>query len=48
MATLLAMNWGGGRVPALLAAALTFIAGACSLARLNVFVRKPPDDIDIQ
>jgi DHA2 family multidrug resistance protein-like MFS transporter len=40
VATLLAFGLGGGRVPAFTAAALAFIAGLCSLARLNPALRK--------
>lgn len=40
MALLLAMNVGDGPVPALVAAALTVIAGICSVARLNAGLRR--------
>ncbi|MGC3982631.1 MAG: MFS transporter [Steroidobacteraceae bacterium] len=40
MAMLLAMNVGDGRVPALVAATLAFIAGCCSVARLNPTLKK--------
>jgi DHA2 family multidrug resistance protein-like MFS transporter len=40
VAALLALGLGGGPAPALTAAALAFIAGLCSLARLNPALRK--------
>jgi DHA2 family multidrug resistance protein-like MFS transporter len=43
-ATLLAMNLGGGRAPALVAAGLALLAGLCSVARLEPVVRKPAAD----
>lgn len=42
VASLLAFGLGGGRVPALVAAALALVAGLCSLARLNPAIRNPP------
>ncbi|HTU11806.1 MAG TPA: MFS transporter [Allosphingosinicella sp.] len=41
VAALLALNLGGGAAPALVAAGLAFLAGLCSLARLNPALRKP-------
>ena len=41
VATLLAVGLGAGRVPPLVAAGLAFLAGLCSLARLNPAVRQP-------
>lgn len=47
VATLLALNLGDGATPALVAAGLAFVAGLCSLARLNPALRKPaPDEIE--
>jgi DHA2 family multidrug resistance protein-like MFS transporter len=40
VAALLALGLGGGPVPALVAAGLAFIAGLCSLARLNPALRQ--------
>jgi DHA2 family multidrug resistance protein-like MFS transporter len=40
VAALLALGLGGGMTPPLAAAALAFIAGLCSLARLNPTLRK--------
>ncbi|WP_156679847.1 MFS transporter [Sphingomonas profundi] len=42
VAALLALNLGGGRTPALIAAGLAFVAGLCSLARLRPALRHPP------
>ena len=41
VAALLALNLGDGPVPPLVAAGLAFVAGLCSLARLNPALRKP-------
>jgi DHA2 family multidrug resistance protein-like MFS transporter len=43
-ATLLALGLGRGPVPAFVAAGLVFIAGLCSVARLNPALRLPPKD----
>jgi DHA2 family multidrug resistance protein-like MFS transporter len=40
VAALLALGLGGGSAPALAAAALAFVAGLCSLARLNPALRR--------
>ncbi len=42
VAALLALGWGGGATPALVAAGLALVAGICSLARLNPAIRNPP------
>jgi DHA2 family multidrug resistance protein-like MFS transporter len=44
VAALLALNLGGGGVPALVAAALALVAGLCSVARLRPSLRNPPRD----
>jgi MFS transporter, DHA2 family, multidrug resistance protein len=44
VATLLAMNLGSGRTPALVAAGLALLAGLCSVARLEPALRKPAAD----
>jgi DHA2 family multidrug resistance protein-like MFS transporter len=41
VAALLALGIGSGRIPALIAATLTIVAGICSVARLRARVRKP-------
>jgi DHA2 family multidrug resistance protein-like MFS transporter len=41
-ATLLALRFGSGPVPAFVAAGLTLISGACSVARLNPALRRTP------
>lgn len=41
VAALLAMGLGGGQTPPLVAAGLAFVAGLCSLARLNPAIRNP-------
>lgn len=47
VAALLALNLGAGMTPALVAAGLAFVAGICSLARLNPALRKPaPDEVE--
>jgi len=43
-ATLLAFGLGSGAAPAFIAAALVFVAGLCSIARLNPALRVPPKD----
>ena len=45
VAALLALGIGDGRIPALVACGLAFVAGICSLARLNPAVRRPPDAV---
>ena len=40
-----ALGIGDGRIPALVACGLAFVAGICSLARLNPAVRRPPDAV---
>ena len=44
VAALLAMNLGGGGTPALVGAALAFVAGLCSIARMRPMLRHPPAD----
>lgn len=47
IAALLALGFGGGRVPPLVAAGLAVVAGLCSVARLRPQIRDPdPDEAD--
>ena len=47
VAALLALGLGAGPIPALVAAGLAFVAGLCSLARLNPALRSPgPDEVE--
>lgn len=43
VATLLALGLGRGPLPAVVAAGLVFVAGACSVARLNPALRRPSE-----
>jgi DHA2 family multidrug resistance protein-like MFS transporter len=47
-AMLLASNLGSGRTPALVAASLVFLAGVCSVARLNPVLKKPAVDEELR